>query len=213
MAELMPTRTSYAVLGLLALRPWTTYELARQTERSLRWFFPRAERAVYLEAKRLVRLGWAAAERGSTGRRARTGYEITAAGRQALRDWLASPSAGTQLESEAALKLFFADQSGLAEAAASVRAVRADARAALEQLAAMAAGEPRFPERTPTNVLSMRLVAEVHAALYRWSEWAADAVAVLEGGDAQAIEEQTRQALAVIAAGPSDSASAADAGR
>ena len=48
------TTTSYAVLGLLALRPWTTYELAKQVQRSLDWFWPRAERKLYDEPKRLV---------------------------------------------------------------------------------------------------------------------------------------------------------------
>ena len=72
MPDTKPTHTSYAVLGLLAVRSWTTYELARQSERSLRWFFPRAERAVYQEAKRLVALGWARANKTSTGRRTST---------------------------------------------------------------------------------------------------------------------------------------------
>ena len=42
------TATSQTVLGLLALRPWTTYELAKQVQRSLGWFWPRAERKLYL---------------------------------------------------------------------------------------------------------------------------------------------------------------------
>ena len=51
--------TSYALLGLLALREWTTYELAKQVQRSIGWFWPRAERKLYEEPKRLVeaRLG------------------------------------------------------------------------------------------------------------------------------------------------------------
>src|SRR3954468_20888602 len=100
MAEIKATQTSYAVLGLLAVKPWTTYELARQSERSLHFFFPRAERAVYLEAKRLVVLGWAQSKKELTGRRTSTVYRITAAGRRALRRWLEAPSAPTQLESE-----------------------------------------------------------------------------------------------------------------
>ena len=31
---------SYAVLALLALQPWTTYQLATQMERSLGWIWP-----------------------------------------------------------------------------------------------------------------------------------------------------------------------------
>ena len=48
-----PTTTSYAVLGLLSVRSWTTYELAKQVQRSLNWFWPRAERKLYDEPKQL----------------------------------------------------------------------------------------------------------------------------------------------------------------
>ena len=51
------TSTTHAVLGLLSLRPWTTYELAKQVQRSLGWFWPRAERKLYDEPKRLVAAG------------------------------------------------------------------------------------------------------------------------------------------------------------
>src|SRR5262249_58964926 len=87
------TTTSYALLGLLRLRPWTTYELAKQVQRGLGWFWPRAERKLYDEPKRLVAAGLAAAAEERTGRRPRTVYSITPAGRRALRAWLAEPSA------------------------------------------------------------------------------------------------------------------------
>jgi len=35
--------TSYAILGLLDLRPWTAYELTKHMRRNLHYFFPRAE--------------------------------------------------------------------------------------------------------------------------------------------------------------------------
>jgi DNA-binding PadR family transcriptional regulator len=200
MAELNPTPTSYAVLGLLSLRPWTTYELARQSERSLRWFFPRAERAVYLEAKRLVALGWARPKRTSTGRRASTVYRITKAGENALRDWLAAPSAPAVVESEAALKVFYADRADIAQLRATIDGIREQASAALDQLAEMAGGAPQFPERADTNVLSMRLIADIHRTLYDWTAWAERAVDVLDKGDERAITRQTRRALDGIAA-------------
>jgi DNA-binding PadR family transcriptional regulator len=193
-----PTQTSYAILGLLALRPWTTYELARQSERSLRWFFPRAERAVYLEAKRLVALGWATARKTSTGRRASTVYRITAAGQKALHAWLGAPSAPTEIESEPALKVFFADQASLAALRATVDGIRADAARSLDRLAAMAGSESEFPERATTNVLSMRLITDIQQSLWRWAEWATEAVDVLGRGDPKAIERQTRRVLQSI---------------
>lgn len=199
MTDVRPTQTSYAVLGLLAVKPWTTYELARQSERSLRFFFPRAERAVYSEAKRLVLLGWARSKKETTGRRASTVYRITAAGRRALSQWLGEPSTPTRVESEAALKMFLADRDHPAELRSLVHGIRTDAIEALEVLGAQATAPQPFPERMPTNVLSMRLVADVQAALLAWSEWAAGAVAVLEEGDESAIDRQTHEALQHVA--------------
>ena len=80
------TTTSYALLGLLNIRPWTTYELAKQVQRSLGWFWPRAERKLYDEPKRLVEQGLATATNESTGKRPRTVYAITPAGLAALEE-------------------------------------------------------------------------------------------------------------------------------
>ena len=87
------TTTSYAVLSLLALRPWTTYELAKQMKRSLGWIWPRAESRLYEEPKKLVAAGLATSRSEPTGRRRSTVYSITPEGRQALAGWLAEPGA------------------------------------------------------------------------------------------------------------------------
>lgn len=182
--------TSYALLGLLSLRSWSTYELARQSERSLRWFFPRAERAVYQEAKRLVDLGWAAADQSWIGRRRSTTYCITTAGTSALQGWLRQRAAPLQLQSEGLLRIFFADQAGLDEMRASVGAMQEDARAALGQLGAMAAawetGQAPFPERGGTNAVAMRLVTDVHRTVADWANWADGAIDRIERGAEQA---------------------------
>src|SRR5919205_2845153 len=97
------TTTSYAVLGLLSVRSWTTYELAKQVRRSLNWFWPRAERRIYEEPKSLVADGLATAAKEFTGARPRTVYGITPAGRNVLSGWLDEPSAPLTTESEAML--------------------------------------------------------------------------------------------------------------
>ena len=76
--------TSYAVLGLLALRPWSTYELAQQVSKSLSSWWPRTERQLYEQPKILVDHGLATATTEMVGRRPRTLYDITPAGRVAL---------------------------------------------------------------------------------------------------------------------------------
>lgn len=159
-----------------------------------------SRRRPLLGAKRLVALGWARAKKTATGRRISTVYRITPVGREALRGWLAEPSEPTHIESEAALKVFFADQAGTTELRATITGIRHDAASALERLGAMAAGEHEFPERAATNVLSMRLVTDLHETLYRWAEWADTAVNVLEKADRRAIQRQTQDALHAISA-------------
>ena len=75
------TTTSYAILGMLAIRPWSTYALTQQMQRSLHHLWPRAESNLYAEAKRLVEAGMATADVEKTGRRARPVYTISPAGR------------------------------------------------------------------------------------------------------------------------------------
>jgi DNA-binding PadR family transcriptional regulator len=128
--------TAQAILGLLALRPrWTTWELTRQMRRNMRFFWPRAESRIFAEARGLEGAGLAAAEQSFVGRRGRTTYAITEAGRESLRRWLATPPGGTTLECEAVLRVFLADLSGadaVEHVGRALARVRADAHAILD---------------------------------------------------------------------------------
>ena len=104
------TTTSYAILGLLALKPWTTYELTQQMDRSLGRYWPRAQSKLYEEPKKLVVHGLARATDDPVGQRSRTVYTITAKGRRALAGWLEDPGAGPVIEFEQLVKVFFSDQ-------------------------------------------------------------------------------------------------------
>ena len=88
------TTTSYAILGLLAIKPWTTHELVQQVNRSLRRLWPRAQSKLYEEPKKLVAHGFARAEEDWVGRRRRTRYTITKRGRKAMAAWLSEPGDG-----------------------------------------------------------------------------------------------------------------------
>lgn len=125
--------TAHAILGLLALRPsWSTYELSQQLRRNMRFFWPRAESAIYAEAKSLVERGWARAEEVQYGRRTRTDYRITPAGRRALQEWLGTPPRSTALECEPVLRVFLGDLAGDADLRIALDQVRADADAILD---------------------------------------------------------------------------------
>ena len=171
------TTTSYAVLGLLAIRPWTTYELAKQVQRSLRWFWPRAERKLYDEPKRLVADGLATATREHTGRRGRTVYTITDAGRAALRDWLGEPVAPPTTEFEGMVKVFFADAGSTAQLLDAPQRLEQQAADRVGEIAAMAATRPlAFPERAHLSALTMQLVREQEQTTARWAHWAGEQV-------------------------------------
>jgi PadR family transcriptional regulator, regulatory protein AphA len=101
--------TSYAILGLLDLRPWTAYELTKHMRRNLHYFFPRAESGIYGEFKKLTTAGLATAEASSHGNRTRTTYTITDKGREALHEWLATPTERAfAMDSEGMLRVLYA---------------------------------------------------------------------------------------------------------
>jgi DNA-binding PadR family transcriptional regulator len=100
--------TSYAVLGLLSLRPWPAYELAAEMQHCFGPYWPRAESRSYEQAERLVSAGLAEKVEEKRGRRKRTTYSITDAGRAALKTWLSLPSAMFVLEFEGLVKVFLA---------------------------------------------------------------------------------------------------------
>jgi len=171
-----PTATSFAILGLLAIRPWTAYELVAQSRRSLHWFWPRSEAHLYAELKRIVERGHAVAAvvEGRRERSQRTRYTITPKGRAALRDWLRTEPQPPLLEIEAMLRLLFADQGGKDELRAALEATARqtrDTRAAqLPLVAELSNTGGHFPLR---GHLTERLVAfydEFNRLLIRWCD-------------------------------------------
>ena len=174
------TTTSYAVLGLLAIQPWSTYELTRQMDRSLGRIWPRAASKLYEEPKKLVAHGLASSRQDQVGRRPRTVYAITPAGRRALAEWLAEPGSGPELESQQLLKVFFADQGSRADALATVAAARtwAEERNADNRDVAQAYldGEGSFQDRLATNMIAGRFLTDFYRMVAEWADWAAEQI-------------------------------------
>jgi PadR family transcriptional regulator, regulatory protein AphA len=170
------TTTTYAILGLLAVRSWTTHELVQQVDRSLRRFWPRSQSKLYEEPKKLVAHGYARASDDSVGRRLRTRYTITAKGRRALAAWLQEEGDGPVLEFEQLVKIHFADSGTKADIVANLRAPRAWVlEQNTENLAAARAylaGKGEFPERAALNQLPGRFLTDFYAAVAHWVEWA-----------------------------------------
>jgi len=174
------TTTSYAILGLLDVKPWTTHELVQQVDRSLRRFWPRAQSKLYEEPKKLVAHGYARATDDPVGRRRRTRYTITPKGRRALAAWLSEPGAGPQLEFEQLVKIHFADGGTKADVLANLEATRAWVLAENEENLAVArayrAGAGAFPERAALNQLTGAFLADLYLTIARWVVWATETV-------------------------------------
>jgi len=181
-SEASLTTTSYALLGLLNIRPWTTYELAKQVQRSLGWFWPRAERKLYEEPKRLVEHGLATATPEATGKRPRTLYAITPEGRKALKRWLDETPAAPMLEFEAMVKVFFADGGTLAQLETTIDRIERDATGRRDELRGMIAERSNevayeFAGRWPINALAMRFQLDHNEQQIRWARWAREQIA------------------------------------
>ena len=84
-----PSVPTFVVLGLLAKRPGSGYDIVAFAERSVSFFWPLSRSQLYTELSRLEDLGWAS---GTTVEQDRYPnkrvYEPTPAGMTALREWL-----------------------------------------------------------------------------------------------------------------------------
>jgi DNA-binding PadR family transcriptional regulator len=180
------TATSYAVLSLLGVRRWSAYELAHQMSRSLAWYWPKAQSLVYAECKRLARHGLASIEREHQGRRPRTVYTITEAGRASLRHWLDRQlPPRPRLEFEAMLQVAFADHGTREQLLEHLDAIHADAARrrdeALAQMRDYARTGGPFPDRLPVAAMTGKFFLEYADLVARWSRWAREAAGRWEG--------------------------------
>lgn len=106
--EIRLTPTSYIVLGLLdAAGEATPYDLKQMVAVSLGNFWSLQHAQLYTEPERLAAAGYLDERREEGGRRRRH-YRVAERGREALRQWLAEPTAElTELRDLALLKVFF----------------------------------------------------------------------------------------------------------
>src|SRR5262249_37558272 len=122
----------------------------------------------------------ASATAGHTGKRPKTSYRITAAGRRALQAWVVQPAAGPSLSFEALVKVKFADFGSKDALLRQLRAVQDEAErmlaygAQLGELSVDADAEPVADEHT--NVFVWRFLWDYFQALRGWARWAQEEV-------------------------------------
>jgi len=87
----------YLLLFLVAQAPFSGYDIRQMFQASPVGRFSDSPGAIYPALARLEKRGWATSRAEKSGRRRRT-YSATAAGRKALRQWLATPVAAADVE-------------------------------------------------------------------------------------------------------------------
>src|SRR5215204_7172785 len=108
MAAAELSSTSYVVLGMLRLGKRTGYDIKQLVDKSTRFFWAASYGQIYPELKRLEQAELIRGEDDASDGRRRRAYELTAAGRKVLHDWLTSDQPLVrELRHEGVLKLFF----------------------------------------------------------------------------------------------------------
>src|SRR5262249_8100873 len=101
-------------------------------------------------------------------------------------------SAGQRYESEAVLKVFFAENGTLDDLRSSIRALHDEALATLEYFGQVAdryaRAEGMYPQRFALTAMVARLLGEQQVATTRWAAWAEEVVSGWESTSAGTAE-------------------------
>jgi len=181
MTERPLTTAAYITLGLLTSKDWSAYQLAEQVGRGVDQLWPRADRQRYITPKLLLERGLVTARTEPSGKRTRTVYSITQAGRDELARWLTLESRPPALEFEGMIRVLLAEQGTIEDLRATLEEMRRQAIASRELFAAHAAviatTGGTFPERQHLFGLANRFMVGQHTHIIEWATWALEQTA------------------------------------
>ncbi len=161
--------TAYLILGALAERPRSGYDIKRVVDVAARHFWTVSYGQLYPELRRLSEAGLIEAEPG--GPRHRTVWRITPAGREALEAWVNDPTEHpVELRDGMLVRLFFSDAVGPTARLELARRLAARHRAKRDQLAGVCQQLAADPSRPRMHREVLRLGVEFHDFLARWYE-------------------------------------------
>jgi DNA-binding PadR family transcriptional regulator len=139
--ELSPT--AYVILGMLAWRRMSGYEIKALVDKSTRFFWAASYGQIYPELRRLAAAGLIEGKASPQGGRRRNVYRLTQAGQRELEAWLGVDAGVFELRDEGLLKLFFADAAGTDAAIRALDAKRREHERVLARLEEIeATGKP-----------------------------------------------------------------------
>jgi DNA-binding PadR family transcriptional regulator len=173
--------TGKVILGMLAARPRSGYEIKQLVDNSARFFWAASYGQIYPELKRLERDGLITGADSAQGNRQRTTYALTAEGRRAAKEWIGGDSIVLESRDEGLLKMFFAgsiDPPRTAEIARERAVISRTKASELRSIQEMIerTGEPDGPDAEPDDgsLLVLRFGIEASEFAAEWFERAAD---------------------------------------
>ena len=169
------TKSKYAILGMLSIRPMSGYDIKREIEESISNFWTESYGQIYPVLKSLVaqKLVTKSVERGA-GKPDRHVYSLTAAGRKELQAWLAESATPKVERNELLLKLFFGEEVEVSVNIRQVEQFRELQRELLEKYKwiekEIKATNPADDPNVPYWLMTVRYGQHIRRALLDWCD-------------------------------------------
>jgi PadR family transcriptional regulator AphA len=175
--------TTYAMLGMLTIKPMSGYEMKQLMSQSIAHFWSESYGQLYPGLKQLEKEGLASSktEKSRTGRPDRQVYAITARGREALQEWLRQPPKTQPPRSELLLKLFFTNIAKGHESLEHVQRLQASAAAEIETYAAIEAQLRKHHAQNPNLPYWLMTLSFGRHRSAAMRDWAEEALRELQG--------------------------------
>lgn len=100
------------ILGLLSHEPMTGYDIKKQIDGTIRFFWKGSFGNIYPALAAMEKSGFVTKQEANTGGRTRIEYGITEDGKAYLQDWLCTRGAVNELKYETIMKLYFGGAAG-----------------------------------------------------------------------------------------------------
>ena len=172
MSEPKVSILGHALLGLLAAKPMTGYDLTATFDSSLANVWTARHGQIYPELAKLQAAGLI--EQTDAGPRGSKTYAATETGREAVRRWLTETEPAGVLRSERMLRVFFLWMLSPADAAAYLRREAVLHRERFERFTGLAAS---IPAKASPAVRWARIALEAgirfEHTMADWADWAA----------------------------------------
>jgi DNA-binding PadR family transcriptional regulator len=173
--------TAKVILGMLAERPRSGYEIKQLVDNSARFFWAASYGQIYPELKRLEDAGLIRGSDASQGARQRTVFKLTTKGRRAAEEWIGREPQVFELRDEGLLELFFAGSLDPArvpeiarERAARAAATAAELRSLEDEIERQGKTEGPDNRPDPGSLTVLRYGIELNEWAAEWFERAAE---------------------------------------